>query len=89
MSVVLSNNNSGLLLYKIPICDIYIMICRLGDTPRKGNRGLKKDGSKITSRIIGVEAHCGPVHGTMLYYTDNVVAGGANIIIEIMRQGEQ
>ena len=57
-----------------------------GNTPRKGNRELKKDSKKITSRIIGVEVHCGPIHGTMLYYTDNVTAGGASIIIEVTRQ---
>ena len=61
-----------------------------GDTPWKGGsngRKSKKDNNHITSRIIGVEVHCGPVHGTLLYYTDNLVSGGANIIIEITRQG--
>jgi hypothetical protein len=57
-----------------------------GDTPYKGARKKKGDNSKITSRIIGVEVHCGPVHGTILYYVDNLVAGGANLIIELTRQ---
>lgn len=39
------------------------------------------------SRIIGVEVHCGPVHGTILYYVDNLVSGGANLIIEVTKQG--
>lgn len=57
-----------------------------GDTPKKGARTSKGDTNHITSRIIGVEVHCGPIHGTFLYYTDNLTAGGANIIIEVMRQ---
>lgn len=59
-----------------------------GDTPRIGDRRSKSDTKVITSRIIGVEVHCGPIHGTMLYYTDNLVSGGANIMIEIIRQGK-
>lgn len=57
-----------------------------GNTPKKGTRTSKGDHTHITSRIIGVEVHCGPVHGTFLYYTDNLTSGGANIIIEIMKQ---
>ena len=57
-----------------------------GNTPKKGHVKSKGETSQITSRIIGVEVHCGPVHGTFLYYTDNLVSGGANTIIEIMRQ---
>jgi hypothetical protein len=49
---------------------------------------VKGDTKKITSRIIGVEVHCGPVHEVFLYYTDNLVDGGANIMIEIQRQGK-
>lgn len=59
-----------------------------GNTPWKGYRKRKGDADKkILSRIIGVEVHCGPIHGTMLYYVDNLVAGGSNLIIEITRQG--
>ena len=52
-----------------------------------GDRRSKGDNKVITSRIIGVEVHCGPIHGTILYYTDNVARGGANTMIEIIRQG--
>ena len=31
--------------------------------------------------------HCGPVHGTFLYYTDDLTKGGSNTIIEVTRQG--
>jgi len=57
-----------------------------GDTPRLGKEAAKGDTHHITSRIIGVEVHCGPIHGTLLYYTDNMTQGGANIIIEVTRQ---
>ena len=57
-----------------------------GNTPKKGARSSKGETNHITSRIIGVEVHCGPVHGTFLYYTDNLTSGGANIIIEVTRQ---
>jgi hypothetical protein len=57
-----------------------------GNTPKKGDRAAKGDSNHITSRIIGVEVHCGPIHGTMLYYTDNLTGGGANAIIDVMRQ---
>lgn len=65
-----------------------IIIYNIGDTPRKGKQKAKGDVHHITSRIIGVEVHCGPIHGTFLYYTDNMTQGGANIIIEITRQGK-
>lgn len=58
-----------------------------GDTPWKGYRKSKGDSNHISSRIIGVEVHCGPIHGTILYYVDNLVNGGANLIIELTRQG--
>ena len=58
-----------------------------GDTPWRGPRHSKGDNSHITSRIIGCELHCGPIHGTMLYYVDNLVSKGANSMIEVTRQG--
>ena len=60
---------------------------RIGNTPRKGRTHAKGDTHHIISRIIGVEAHCGPIHGTLLYYTDNLTKGGANTIIAVTRQG--
>jgi hypothetical protein len=48
---------------------------------------LKVTRKRITSRIIGVEAHCGPVHEVFLYYNDNLVDSGAKIMIEVQRQG--
>ena len=51
-------------------------------------RKSKKSTTYITSRVIGVEVHCGPVHGTLLYYTDDLAKGGSNTIIEVTRQGK-
>jgi hypothetical protein len=39
------------------------------------------------SRVIGVEVVCGPLHKFFTYYTDNLVSKGANIMIEVQRQG--
>jgi hypothetical protein len=60
-----------------------------GNTPRQQQRGRKskKSTHHIASRVIGVEVHCGPVHGTLLYYTDDLTKGGSNTIIEVTRQG--
>lgn len=52
------------------------------------NRKSKKSTTFISSRVIGVEVHCGPVHGTLLYYTDDLNKGGSNTIIEVTRQGK-
>lgn len=62
----------------------------VGNTPRQRvkGRGTKGQKNTITSRVIGVEVHCGPVHGTLLYYTDDLTTGGANTIIEVTRQGK-
>ena len=60
-----------------------------GNTPRQKVKGRgPKTNTFITSRVIGVEVHCADVHGTILYYTDDLTGGGANTIIEVTRQGE-
>lgn len=60
-----------------------------GNTPRQKveNRGSKGNTHVISSRVIGVEVHCGPIHGTILYYTDDLSKGGSSTIVEITRQG--
>jgi hypothetical protein len=60
-----------------------------GNTPREQQRGRKskKSTHHIASRVIGVEVHCGPIHGTLLYYTDDLSRGGSSTIIEVTRQG--
>jgi hypothetical protein len=64
--------------------------CCTGNTPREQQRGRKskKSTHHISSRVIGVEVHCGPVHGTLLYYTDDLSKGGSSTIIEVTRQGK-
>lgn len=66
------------------------MFRAVGNTPRQkqNGRGNKSNTSHLTSRVIGVEVHCGPVHGTLLYYTDDMSKGGSNTIIEVTRQGK-
>ena len=70
----------------------YCIVCAIvntGNTPRQQARGRnnKQNTSFISSRVIGVEVHCGPIHGTLLYYTDDLSSGGSNTIIEVTRQG--
>jgi hypothetical protein len=65
------------------------MTTRRCDTPKIGRKRISKGGHKlIESRVIGVEVVCGPIKGVFIYYTDNLVTGGANIMVEIQRQGE-
>lgn len=69
--------------------EIKLEIIVIGNTPRQQQRGRgnKQNTSHITSRVIGVEVHCGPIHGTLLYYTDDMSRGGSSTIIEVTRQG--
>jgi hypothetical protein len=60
-----------------------------GDSPKVGGgyyRRGKKDNQFITNRVVGVEVVCGPIDKIFLYHTDNLVAGGANTMIQIIRQ---
>ena len=41
----------------------------------------------MENRVTGAYVVCGPLKRVFLYNTDNLVRGGANIIIEIVRQG--
>ena len=47
---------------------------------------FSKGDRTIESRIVGVEVYCSPVKTVFVYRTDALVGGGANIMIEIMRQ---
>lgn len=58
-----------------------------GNTPFNGLSNKKSDTDVITSRLFGAEVHCGPIHGTFLYYTDDMMSGGGNLVAQIMREG--
>ena len=45
-----------------------------------------KGDQKIESRLIGVEVYCGPIKTIFIYRTDAMVIGGADIMIEVVRQ---
>jgi hypothetical protein len=36
--------------------------------------------------VIGAEVICGPINKVFLYHTDNLVGGGANTMVEVVRQ---
>lgn len=58
------------------------------NTPKFGKmRQSKTSRTPIESRVIGVEVICGPIASVFVYYTDNLVCSGANIMIELQRQG--
>jgi hypothetical protein len=58
-----------------------------GDSPRFKSVTAKTKGmAKNTNRIFGVEVVCGDIVETFLYYADQFIAGGANILIEVQRQ---
>jgi hypothetical protein len=57
------------------------------NTPKFGAGRVSNAKSHVTSRVIGVEMYCGPITEVLLYYTDDLVQSGANIILEVQRQG--
>jgi len=40
----------------------------------------------IETRIVGIEVVCGPIKTVLVYRTDELISGGANITIELTRQ---
>lgn len=66
------------------------MICMKGDTVRWGlNAHGARFKTKTRSRVIGIEVVCGPIHKFFVYYTDNLVSKGANVMIEAQRRGDE
>jgi hypothetical protein len=63
------------------------MTAMSGNTPKTGkDHHSSPKSTYMESRVIGVEVYCGPISTVFLYTTDNMVSGGANIMIEIQRQ---
>ena len=56
-----------------------------GNTPKYSKQTSKGD-IVLENRIIGVEVYCGPVETVLVYITSDMVEGGANIMIEVIRQ---
>jgi hypothetical protein len=63
-----------------------VMTC---NTPRSGkfHHNADHQDNVIESRVIGVEVYCGKINTVFLYYTDNLVRSGGNIMLEVQRQG--
>ena len=47
---------------------------------------ISKGDKVIETRIVGTEVVCGPIRTVLVYRTDELVSGGANITIEMTRQ---
>jgi hypothetical protein len=58
---------------------------KLGTKQNKDEIGGKQQ-SKFECRMIGVDVRCGPVDTMFYYTTDNLQKGGANVMIEVLRQ---
>ena len=58
-----------------------IYTCRTPKFPRES-----KGDNFIESRIIGIEVYCGPIKTVFVYRTSAMIGGGANIMVEVLRQ---
>jgi hypothetical protein len=55
--------------------------------PKTGNvKGTDYPVDSITNRCIGVEVVGGPINGTLLYFVDDFVQGGSNLMVEVLRR---
>jgi hypothetical protein len=62
-------------------------LLRAALTP-KLEKKVKNNSNQISSRVVGVEVHCGTIHETFFYIVDDMHAKGANSSIDIMKNGE-
>ena len=56
-------------------------------TPRKGKRSTKGDTKRLGNRLIGIIVFCGSINTRFVYSLNDLVFGGANTMVEVMRQG--
>ena len=80
-----SVNQYGMLTHMLLFGDGMTKIA--GAKPKYGRRFSKSDSSLYQNRVFGVEVYCGPIRGEILFHTDELVGGGANLVIEIQRRG--
>lgn len=57
-------------------------------TPKIGYKRHSHAGAQVDSRVIGVEVVCGTIDTVFLFVADNMVPGGANLIVEVVRQAQ-
>jgi hypothetical protein len=55
-------------------------------TPHYSKATAKGNSYKLENRIISCEVYCGYINTVFTYQTDSLVGGGANIMIEVVRQ---
>ena len=61
------------------------MTKRSSQTPLE--KGFVAKGNKpVQNRVFGVKVVCGPVEGWLFYHTDNMVRGGANFYLTIIKE---
>ena len=54
-------------------------------SPICGKRKSKGDTKRIGNRVIGVVVACGPIDTRFVYLLNDLISGGANIMIEVVR----
>lgn len=54
--------------------------------PRYHRATAKGNSHKLESRVISCELYCGGIETVVTYICDSFVGGGANIMIEVVRQ---
>ena len=57
------------------------------NTPKRGKKRRNEAKSAFESRYVGVEYYCGHEQGVFLYHTGDMISSGANLMIEVLRQG--
>lgn len=52
-------------------------------------RKSKGDTKRIGNRVMGILVTCGPISTRFVYSLNDLISGGANIMIEVVRQGKK
>jgi len=64
------------------------MSCYAGNTPKVGSektRHSKGDRVFMENRIMAVEVVCGPLEYTSLFHSSDIIAGGGNYMIQVLK----
>lgn len=61
--------------------DAKTKVMKMSDT-----KGSNFPVDSITNRCMGVEVICGPIKGTILYFMDEFITKGSNLMVEIMKR---
>ena len=63
---------------------VFECVCQVGEFGFQGKEW--QNCAKMGRRCICVEVNCGDIRERYHFYTDNLISGGANVMIEVARQ---